>query len=185
SLAGLSAATKLPVAVLGALIADQAVLVEATVLHTVRWVPEYSLTTGKVDLDTASGALTLLLTLKNRAQYRRLFLNLGFGITALEYAITDAAYVEGYQSSSWLHLINPLPASPSELNGAVINTDLGQLDIPVALRAYPVTPRLANQSALASYPADQIASTDPISARIAKVQAWTYSAGFELQLAAQ
>ena len=67
----------------------------------------------------------------------------------------------------------------------MINTDLGQLDIPVALRAYPVTPRLVNQSALASYPADEIAETEPVSARIAKVQAWTYSAGFELQLAAQ
>jgi len=70
--------------------------------------------------------------------------------------------------------VNPLPASPAELNGAVINTDLGQLDIPVALRAYPVTPRLANQSALASYSADQIASTNPVSARILKVEAWTY-----------
>lgn len=185
SLAELAAATMLPVAVLGPMIADQAVLVGGTVLHTVRWVPEYSLTTGKVDLDTADGALTMLLTLKNRAQYRRLFLNLGFGITALEYAIADASYVEGYQSSRWLHLVNPLPARPAELNGAEIQTDLGQLDIPVALRAYPVTPRLANQSATASYPAEEIAGTEPVAVRIAKVRAWTYSAGFELQLAAQ
>ena len=185
SLAGLAAEVNLPVAALAPLIADQAVLTGETVLHIVRWVPEYSMNIGKVSLDVPSGALTLLLSLKNRAQYRRLFLNLGFGITALEYAIFEAQYVEGYQTSKWLHPVNPLPTDSAELNGAVISTDLGQLDIPVALRAYPVTPRLVNQSALASYPPGVIADTEPISARIAKVQAWTYSAGFELQLAAQ
>jgi hypothetical protein len=185
SLAGLAAEVDLPVAALAPLIADQAVLTVDAVPHVVRWVPEYSLNLGKVSLDVADGALTLLLSLKNRAQYRRLFLNLGFGITALEYAIFEAQYVEGYQTSKWLHPVNPLPSDPAELNGAVISTDLGQLDIPVALRAYPVTPRLVNQSALASYSTAEIADTEPVSARIAKVQAWKYSAGFELQLAAQ
>src|SRR6185437_7303958 len=169
SLAGLAAAQDLPVAVLAPLIADQSVLTVDAVLHVLRWVPEYSLNIGKVSLDAAQGALTLLLSLKNRAQYRRLFLNLGFGITALEYAIFEAQYVEGYQTSKWLHPVNPLPSAPAELNGAVLSTDLGQLDIPVALRAYPVTPRLVNQSALASYSTAEIADTDPISARIAKI----------------
>jgi LysM repeat protein len=185
SLAGLATAQGMPVAVLAPLIADQAVLTVDTVLRVLRWVPEYSLSPGKVELDVPAGALTLLLTLKNRAQYRRLFLNLGLGITALEYAVTDAEYVAGYQSSKWLHFVNPLPSVPAELNGAVIRTDLGQLDIPVPLRAYPVTPRLVNQSALASYSADELAATEPVTDRIAKVEAWTYSAGFELQLAAQ
>ncbi|HEU5270789.1 MAG TPA: hypothetical protein VFU36_12755, partial [Jatrophihabitans sp.] len=185
SLTGLAAAQGMPVAVLAPLIADQAVLVLDTVLHVLRWVPEHSLSPGKVDLDVPAGPLTLLLTLKNRAQYRRLFLNLGLGITALEYSVTDAEYVAGYQSSKWLHFVNPLPSVPAELNGAVIRTDLGQLDIPVPLRAYPVTPRLVNQSALASYSADELVATEQVSDRIAKVEAWTYSAGFELQLAAQ
>jgi hypothetical protein len=185
SLAGLAASRDMPVAVLAPLIADQAVLTRDMVLHVVRWVPEYSVNIGKVSLDKADGALTLLLSLKNRAQYRRLFLNLGFGITALEYAIFAAQYVDGYQTSKWLHPVNPLPSDPAKLNGAVIRTALGQLDIPVALRAYPVTPRLVNQSALASYLPAEIADTEPIPDRIAKVKAWTYSASFELQLAAQ
>ncbi|HTZ44464.1 MAG TPA: hypothetical protein VMB79_11445, partial [Jatrophihabitans sp.] len=185
SLTGLAAAAGVPVPVLAGLIADQAVVTVGAVLHVVRWVPEYSLTTGKLDLDEASGTVTLLLSLKNRAQYRRLFLNLGFSITALEYAIFDAEYVEGYQTSRWLHLVNPLPATPAELGGAVVDTHIGQLDIPIALRAYPVTPRLVNQSAAATYTAAEIEATGPVGERIAKVQAWTYAAGFELQLAAQ
>ncbi|HST49502.1 LysM peptidoglycan-binding domain-containing protein [Jatrophihabitans sp.] len=181
SLAGLAGSVGLTVPVLAPLIADQAVLAVGSVLHGVRWVPEYSLT-GTVNLDAADSAATLLLTLKNRAQHRRLFLNPGFGITALECAIADA---EGHQTSTELQLVNPLPSDPAHLNGAVISTDLGQLDIPVALRTYPTAPRLVNQSALAGYSADQIAGTEPVPARIAKVLAWTYSAGFELQLAAQ
>ena len=98
----------LPVAVLAPLIADQAVLTVEAVLHVVRWVPEYSLNIGKVTW-TRRGAVTVLLSVKNRAQYRRLFLNLGFGITALEYAVLRAEFVDGYQTSKWLHPVNPLP----------------------------------------------------------------------------
>jgi len=185
SLSALAAAQHLTVPVLAGLIASQAVLTVGATLHVLRWVPEYSLTMGKIDLDTADGALTLLLSLKNRAQYRRLFLNLGFGITALEYRIEPAAYVEGYQTSQWMHPVNPLPSDPTAIGGAVIDPAIGQLDIPIALRAYPATPRLVNQSALATFSAKEIATTDPIADRLDKIESWTYLAGFELQLAAQ
>ena len=185
SLASLASQQGIPVQALVGLIAGQAVLTIGAILHIVRWVPEYSLSTGKIDLDVADGALTLLLTLKSRANYRRLFLNLDFGISALEYAVEPAAYVEGYQSSKWLHLVNPLPATPAELGGAVISTGIGQLDIPIALRAYPVTPRLVNQRAQPSYTEAEIAAASPLAEQIARAEAWSYYAGFELQLAAQ
>jgi len=185
SLTGLAAAQQLPVLVVAGMLADQAVLAVGAVAHIVRWVPEYSLSTGKVRLDAPVGALTLLLTMKNRAQYRRLFLNVGFDITALEYAVEPAAYVEGYESSKWLHLLNPLPDVPRELGGAVISTDIGQLDVPIALRAYPMTPRLVSQSAQPTYSAAEIAEATPLATQVAMAEAWSYYAGFELQLAAQ
>ncbi|MCB1493159.1 MAG: hypothetical protein KDJ77_15415, partial [Rhodobiaceae bacterium] len=185
SLSGLASAQSMSVETLAGKIAEQAVLATTATMHIARWVPEYSLTPGKIDLVTGDGALSLLLTVKERAHYRRLFLNLSFDITSLEYAIEPAAYVDGYETSKWLHFIQPLPATSAQLGGAVVDTDIGQLDIPIPLRAYPATPRLTNQRAAATYKPSDIPPQAPIDDRIAKAKAWSYSAGFELRLAAQ
>ncbi|HEV7599192.1 MAG TPA: hypothetical protein VGO49_02915 [Bradyrhizobium sp.] len=185
SLSGLAEAQSLTVEMLTGLIANQAVLAVGTVMHIVRWVPEYSLTPGKIDLGVSSGALTLLLNVKSRAHYRRLFLNLGFDITALEYAIARAPYVDGYETSKWLHFVLPLPNRASALGGAVVETDIGQLDIPIPLRAYPTTPRLVNQRALPTFQSNNIDPSDPVATKITKIEAWSYFAQFEMQLAAQ
>jgi LysM repeat protein len=185
SLSGLAEAQSLTVEMLTGLIAYQGVLAVGAVMHIVRWVPEYSLTPGKIDLGASSGALTLLLNVKSRAHYRRLFLNLGFDITALEYAIARAPYVDGYETSKWLHFVLPLPKTASALGGAVIETDIGQLDIPIPLRAYPITPRLVNQRALPTFQPGNIDPSDPVATKITKIEAWSYFAQFEMQLAAQ
>jgi len=185
SLAGLAQAQSLTVDMLVMLIAGQAVLTVDQAMDIVRWVPEYSLSPGKIDLGASSGALTLLLNVKSRAHYRRLFLNLGFDITALEYNIAPAQFVEGYETSQWMQFINPLPAQAGALGGAVIDTQIGQLDIPIPLRAYPATPRLVNQRTQATYSPADINPADPIATKIRKAEAWSYYAGFEMQLAAQ
>ncbi|HJV41710.1 hypothetical protein [Caulobacter sp.] len=185
SLAGLAQAQGLAVGVLAAMIGNQAVLTDGSVLRVVRWTPEYSLNPGKIGLDAASGALTLLLNVKNKARYRRLFLNLAFEIGALEYQVERADYVEGYETSSWLTFVNPLPATPARLGGALVDTHIGQLDIPIPLRAYPATPRLDYQSARATYRPSDIPPTDTVAEKIAKAEAWSYSAAFEMALAAQ
>jgi len=185
SLSKLATAEHIEVEELAGMIAEQAVLAENAVMHTARWVPEYSLTPGKIDLVTGDGALTMLLTVKNRAQYRRMFLNLAFDITALEFAVEDAAFVPGYQTSKWLHFLDPLPETPADLGGAVISTDIGQLDIPIPLRAYPTSPRLVNQRAVATYTPGDVDPNLPVAEQITKAKAWTYSAAMEMQLAAQ
>ncbi|WP_350334295.1 hypothetical protein [Coralliovum pocilloporae] len=185
SLSGLAASQSLTVEVLSGLIAEQAVLAVDVTLHTARWVPEYSLTAGKIDLASSSKALTTLLSTRNRAHYRRLFLNLSFDITALEYAVEPAQYVDGYETSKWLTFVNPLPSTPSQIGGADIDTSIGQLDIPIPLRAYPITPRLANQRAQATYKPLDIKPSDSLNERIRKAKAWSYYAAMEMQLAAQ
>lgn len=166
-------------------IADQPVLVPGVEMHILRWVPEFSLSAGKIGLDGGSGALTLLLSVKNRARHRRLFLNLDFSITALEYAIAPAELVDGYEVSKWLHFIDPLPETPAAIGGAVIDTHIGQLDVPIPLKAYPEPPRLIEQRARARFEAAEIAAAEPASARIAKAETWSYSASVAMQLAAQ
>lgn len=185
SLSKLAAAESLTVEELAGMIAEQAVLADGAVMHTARWVPEYSLTPGKIDLVSGDGALTMLLSVKNRAHYRRLFLNLAFDITALEFAVEQAAYVDGYETSKWLHFLDPLPETPADLGGAVISTDIGQLDIPIPLRAYPSSPRLVNQRAVATYTPGDVDPNLPVDEQITKAKAWSYYASLEMQLAAQ
>ena len=185
SLAGLARAVKLPVAVLAPLIADQAVLAVGSLLHVVRWVPEYSLTTGKVNLDAASGAVTLLLTLKNRAQYRRLFLNLGFGITALEYAIADAGLRRGLPDLEVAAPGQPAAVRPGAPERGGDQHRPRPAGHPGGAAGVPDDSTAGQPERAGQLPRRRDRRDRTVSARIAKVQAWTYSAGFELQLAAQ
>ena len=184
SLSALAADQSLPLDNLTSQLAEQAILTTDASVAIARWVPEHSLTTGKINLDEASTALTMFLTMKNQAAFRRLFLNVGFDLGALEYKIEAAPYVDGYSRSDWLHFVEPLDAKAAP-GGAVLQTQIGQMEVPIPLRAYPDTPRLVRQGAAATYADGDIDPADPVAAQLRKAKAWTYSAAFEVALAAQ
>ncbi|HEX8723277.1 MAG TPA: hypothetical protein VF736_21850 [Pyrinomonadaceae bacterium] len=183
SLAEMAASLTLGVAALAEAIAGQAVLAAGKTLHAVRWAPNYSLTAGKINLDRPSGQIEFLLNLKQRAQYRRLLVNLDFKLTGLEFDIAPAPFTTGYENSEWLQFIHPLGETPP--TAATIDTAIGQLDIPVPLRAYPTPPRLVSQLARQTYEDSEINPTDPLATRLRKAEAWTYQAVFETDEAAQ
>lgn len=159
---------------LAELISGQPVLRQDALLHVVEPLPAHSLSASKIDLDARSGHLNLLLGLSEPERYRRLLLPLEFATTGLEYAIEPSEVEPGYETSDWLQFVTPLTEATRP---AQIETSLGQVEVPVPLRAYPTPPRLVTQvAAPAAKP-----PPDPVAA----ATAWTYTASFETDTAAQ
>lgn len=96
----------------------------------------YSLSTGRIPLNKAGSYLTFMFTAKNESLQDVMDLNLNYKVTHLEHAIAEVKGVEGYKSSLWLNfLIPPTPYS------------IGDVSVPVLLRAYPTPPSLVTQVA--------------------------------------
>ena len=183
SLAGLASAAGMTVEDLGEAIAGQAVLVGGITLYVAQLLPDYSLSAGRIDLDRASGNLNLLLQLADPAWYRRLLVNVDFQLTGFEYGVQDAPLTDDYQTSDWLHFVTALTGE-GVVNPATLDTVIGQVDIPVPLRAYPTPPLLAGQYATATYP-DLPSDPSDVTERMREAKAWTYRAAFQTQEAAQ
>ena len=97
--------------------------------------PAYTFTTAKVPLANGTGYLTSVFDVKDAALERSVFLDLEYAITGMEYDIVqDESALGAYQASSWLTFVLPLlavdPALPND-------GDLGSVEIPLPLRAYP------------------------------------------------
>lgn len=97
----------------------------------------YNLSTAKVPLAKGTTTLTTLLTVKAPARRRSLTLDLDFVVNQLELP-TAPPDGQGYQPSDWLSFVT---AWPVESFG-----ELGQVEIPVPLRAYPDPASLISQS---------------------------------------
>jgi hypothetical protein len=92
--------------------------------------------------------LNLLLRVNQRGAHERLLLNLNFALTGLEYQVQEVPDVEGCQNSEWLQFLHPLSDAPATL--ANIQTSVGQIVVPVPLRAFPESVSMAMQSSEAS-----------------------------------
>ncbi len=97
--------------------------------------PAYTFTTAKVPLAKGTGYLTSVFDVKDVALERSVFLDLEYAITGMEYDIVqDESALGAYQASSWLAFVLPvLAVDPSFPNDG----DLGPVEIPLPLRAYP------------------------------------------------
>lgn len=67
-------------------------------------------------------------------------LNLSFAGSAIEHQISTLPNIEGYEASSWLNFVTPLD------NTSPLTEDLGKIQVPMVLRAFPTTPSMVNQS---------------------------------------
>jgi len=173
TLAAMAASLAITVDVLAAAIAGQAVLATGKALHVAALLPDYSLSASKVDLDTAEGAVNVVLQLSNPERYRRVLLDLGFPLTGFEYGVKPAPLTDAYETSDWIQFVTPLTGEGAD-QPATIDTAIGQVDVPVPLRAYPAPPVLVGQYA------DPVPGDTLDDARL-----WTYRATFETQMAAQ
>lgn len=106
----------------------------------------YSFSTAKVALTESSATATFLFSVKAPAAHKEAQLNLQYSINELE--LPDPHSVIGdYEGSSWLKFLQPLPAQTSTCDAVI-----GNVDIPIPLRAYPSPVSLVTQSAQQSVP---------------------------------
>ncbi|MEM7498870.1 MAG: LysM domain-containing protein [Pseudomonadota bacterium] len=144
-----------------------------TTLRVLRITPVYSFTTGKVALSNGRQRATFLLDVKDLAANRALLLDLDYTVTELEYDIVERQETVGdYQDSSWLSFVIPLASTPS----AALPNDsrVGQVAIPLPLRAYPGLATVSRQTADGLEDANKAALFD-----------WTYGLEMRRQTAAQ
>gem|GEM_PF-1507749 len=107
----------------------------------------YAFSTTRFSLENSSAAndkqsyLTILFNSKkeNELQGESSFfeIDLQYEINSIEHDIQDVHGIKGYKASSWLTFILPFGDT---------NTGLGDLKIPIPLRAYPTSPSLTAQT---------------------------------------
>jgi LysM repeat protein len=137
-------------------------------------IPEHSLSTGKLNLSSASSTVNILFNVASEEQHKKVFLDLNYEINEVEYDIRVVPDTGGYERSDWLSLIIPI----NQQNGAPqgVSIDPGLQEIPVPLRYYPAAPALLGQSG---------GATRPNTTNLGETKLWTYSTGYQLQMAEQ
>jgi LysM repeat protein len=138
----------------------------------VRLVPQHELTGAKVSLFSGSSTLNVLFNVKSESRAKNMFLRLDGHLNEFEYDVHDV--VAGYQASSWLSFVIPL--SGGEGDGQPVDTALGEVLIPIPLRAYPLLPSMAEQTGLAP-------EGDP--SNVTDAKKWNYTFTYRMQEAAQ
>ncbi|NPC49621.1 LysM peptidoglycan-binding domain-containing protein [Corallococcus sp. AB032C] len=136
--------------------------------------PDATLSTAKVALTDGGAFANFLLTVKSPADTRRLFLDLDYVLNELEHEVGQQGGIEGYQSSSWLTFVLPLGEEGREPAG--VDTQIGQVVVPIPLRAYPTPPSLKGQAATVSFPE---------ASKLEETTRWDYTFDFESQTSDQ
>jgi LysM repeat protein len=155
-------------------------------LYLTQALPDVTLSTAKVSLgrvgdpDGLAPPLSFLFSLKNPRQHRKLFLNLKYVVNEMEFDIDTVPDTGGYQSSSWLTFVLPIGSGQGADVG--VETSMGQVQIPIPLRSYPVPPTLVAQSGL---PTEATAPTTTPEEAIAQGKRWDYRFDFQSTNAAQ
>jgi LysM repeat protein len=151
----------------------------------------YSISTSKVPLvggASPTSYLTFLVNAKNASADSDLKLNLRYAINEVEYDIGTVDNIAGYQSSSWLTFILPIGGkvearllSAQATKTLAERAQIGQVEIPIPLRAYPTLPSLIEQNGVGS----QVDFTLPLPQLIKQLKSWDYSYTAEHQSASQ
>jgi hypothetical protein len=161
-----------------ALAAQRRGLTPGSKWHMVESLPEVSLSTAKVSLESGSmdpgSPLSFLLSVKNASQQSKRWLNLRYVINEIEHAIQGVPDVGDYQASKWLTLV--LPIDSGQGTDAGVQTAIPQVQVPIPLRSYPPPSRL---------PAQNGAPTYPNVANVAQARRWNYSFDVQTLKAAQ
>ncbi len=124
--------------------------------------PGISLSSAQSSLQNGQSYLTFLFQEANEQQ-ERVFLDLQYAISGLEFNRQPINNMPGYFDYDALTLLQPL------------SFDMSQVEIPVPLRSYPITPILGTQQANAYSPPQN----QPLDLQTAK--SWTYQYSYTQQ----
>jgi len=130
---------------------------------------EYSLSTSKLPMGVGSSWLTYMFESKDTAEFRNFkFGDMQFQVSHLEQGIHTIDGIKGYTASEWLTFILPLSADLSTI---------GEITIPVPLRAYPTPPSITAQTV--KYPTKNEIVT------LQDARAWDFIYSYKNAIAAQ
>lgn len=151
---------------------EVAKLAAAFAIRFVRFVPQHELSTMKVSLFNGATTANLLFNVKSASRARNMFLRLDTHFNEFEFDISKIA--GDYEASSWLSFV--LPINDDGIPLPPFSTNLGEVLVPIPLRAYPAVPSMAQQAGRASF---------DVPDTVAKAKSWTWSFDFIAQEAAQ
>jgi hypothetical protein len=129
---------------------------------------DYAFSTAKINLDGSPAHLTFLFSTKHIEEEPFVNFDLKFQISHLEHDFDEP--IDGYTASSWLAFV--LPPDTNLLKS------LGNVDIPVVLRAYPAAPSLVNQMA-------QQSLIEDTQSQLANATQWDYFVKYSQTAAGQ
>ncbi len=133
---------------------------------------EYSLSTAKIPMGNGSSWINYVFSAKEAAENSNyLFSNMTYKITHIEHQIEDVTGIKGYRASAWLNFILPLDPGFGQM---------GQVDIPIPLRSYPIPPSVTAQQSV--YAAD---GQLPAYTTMAEAKNWDFNFTYRQQDAAQ
>jgi len=138
----------------------------------------YTFSTALVGFDDSAESRILTFTFATANKAAASIVNLGaqFDISHLMYdPHAMPKPLDNYTASSWLSFVTPF-ASASEQVRAAVETTLGDLGIPVPLKAYPTPPSLVSQGA-AGFPQQD--------GTVERARLWEYSFAYAYSGAAQ
>jgi len=103
----------------------------------------FTLSSTKIPLSPESSYLTFFFDTKSPEKLENLRLELAYRSNEVEYDITDVEGISDYQASSWLTFILPMGTTESDRCDPKTEPNcIGDVDIPIPLRAYPISPSL-------------------------------------------
>ena len=106
---------------------------------------QYTFTSATLPAVAGTGSLTFLAEVVHPTQQADLCLPFAYDVGFVDHRFQTSAEQFGYVPSSWLRFVLP-NSDPGAPPDPVLNVPMGQLDIPVPLRAYPSPPRLVSQA---------------------------------------
>ncbi|HEY9830978.1 MAG TPA: LysM domain-containing protein [Stenomitos sp.] len=130
----------------------------------------FTLSSGKIPLSQEGSYLTFFFNTKSPEKFEDLRLNLVYRVNELEYDIADVEGINNYQASSWLSFILPIDSIAPNSSDPSHPNYIGNVDIPIPLRTYPIPPSLVLHRAEA----------DPDSLeRLQDIRQWQYTLVYE------
>ncbi len=112
---------------------------------------QYTISNTALPVEAGTGYLNFLVGAPDPSLNADLKLAFNFDIGFLDHQFQTSEEQFGYIPSSWLRFIVP-DVDPTGVTPPVLDVSMGELDIPLPLRAYPSPPRLVSQSATSTYP---------------------------------
>ena len=129
----------------------------------------FSLSAAKLPLDSGQSYLTFFFDTKSPEKFEDICLELTYQVNELEHDIASIPGFDGYQASAWLSFILPID-STQPFDPIQDANKIGDVDIPIPLRTYPMPPSLVLHRAEA----------DPDSLKnLAQVREWQYTYVYE------